>query len=184
MSTPSDRTRAPAGRSCKRGGGKARAPISRVWRGWTTRERAAAYQELVTGTVLPGHERLEGYRGGCLMRRESEEGDEVEFMVITRWDSYEAIRKFAGDDCERATIPLTAEQLLERFDARAVHYRQLYGADVDESGNARAVHNQQLYGPGVDEPADARAVHNQRLYDPRIEEAAGGGGPSDGGEPQ
>lgn len=151
MSTPSDRARAPAGRSCKRAGRKAGAPISRVWRGWTTRERAAAYQELVTGTVLPGHERLEGYLGGCLMRRE--EGDEVEFLVITRWDSYEAIRKFAGDDCERATIPLAAEQLLERFDARAVHYLQLYGAEVDESVDARSVHYLQLYDPGVDESA-------------------------------
>jgi heme-degrading monooxygenase HmoA len=158
------------------------APISRVWRGWTTRERADAYQELVTGTVLPGHERLEGYRGGCLMRRE--EGDEVEFLVITCWDSYEAIRKFAGDDFERATIPLTAEQLLERFDARAVHYRQLYGADVGESVNARTVHNQQLYGSGVEEPADAGAGHYQRLYDPGVEEAAGGGDPSEEGESQ
>jgi heme-degrading monooxygenase HmoA len=102
-----------------------------VWRGWTSCGQAASYQALVTDTVLPGHERLEGYRGGCLLRREGD--GEVEFLVITRWDSYEAIRKFAGDDYERATIPLEAERMLERFDARAVHYRQLYGPDADAS---------------------------------------------------
>jgi heme-degrading monooxygenase HmoA len=127
MSTSSSRTHAPAART---GSEQGSGPISRVWRGWTTHAHAAAYQELVAGTVLPGQERLAGYRGAHLLRREVEE--EVEFLVITRWESFEAVREFAGEDYETATIPRAAERLLERFDARALHYRQLYGLAVED----------------------------------------------------
>ncbi len=106
--------------------------INRVWHGWTTPGNAARYEEMVTAEVLPSHEPLPGYRGAYLLRRET--GDEVEFVVITRWESYDAIRGFAGADYDRATIPPEAEALLARFDARAVHYDQRYAPGFGEAG--------------------------------------------------
>jgi heme-degrading monooxygenase HmoA len=94
--------------------------IARVWRGRTTRENAAAYEELLGTTILPGIDRVVGFRGGELFRREL--GDEIEFMTVTRFDSIDAVREFAGDDYEQAVISDEAHRLLSSFDERVAIY--------------------------------------------------------------
>ncbi len=97
----------------------------RYWRGWATRENADAYEEIVSGTVLPHIASLElpGYRGAYLMRREL--GDEIEFATITMFDSLDDVRAFAGDDYEQAYVPAEARAVLKRFDERCAHYDTL-----------------------------------------------------------
>jgi len=96
--------------------------ILRYWRGWTTRENAGAYREIVSDNVLPhiAGLGLAGYRGAYLMRREV--GDEVEFATITMFDSLDDVRAFAGDDYEQAYVPAEARAVLSRFDKRCAHY--------------------------------------------------------------
>jgi heme-degrading monooxygenase HmoA len=94
--------------------------IARVWRGRTTRENAAAYEELLGTTILPGIDRVRGFRGAELFRREL--GDEIEFMTVTRFDSIDAVREFAGDDYEQAVISDEAHRLLSQFDERVAIY--------------------------------------------------------------
>jgi heme-degrading monooxygenase HmoA len=94
--------------------------IARVWRGWTTRENADPYQELLGTTVLPGIDRVRGFRGAELLRRDV--GEEVEFMTVTRFDSLDTVREFAGDDYEQAVISDEAHRLLARFDERVALY--------------------------------------------------------------
>jgi heme-degrading monooxygenase HmoA len=73
--------------------------------------------------VLPGIHRVDGYRGAYLLRRDA--GDEVEFVTVTLFASWEAVRAFAGDDLEAAVVPTEARRLLKRFDERSVHYETL-----------------------------------------------------------
>jgi antibiotic biosynthesis monooxygenase (ABM) superfamily enzyme len=96
--------------------------ISRIWRGWTTKANAAAYEELLRTEILPGIEDrgIPGLRGEHLLRREV--GDEVEFVTIMWFDSWEVVRRFAGEDYERAYVPPRAREVLERFDERSRHY--------------------------------------------------------------
>jgi len=94
--------------------------ISRLWRGWTTKENAGAYEQLLRSTILPGIHRIAGYRGAYLLRRDVPEG--VEFMTITLWESMDAVRAFAGEDYEVAVVPPAARELLLRFDARSEHF--------------------------------------------------------------
>jgi heme-degrading monooxygenase HmoA len=70
--------------------------------------------------VLPGIQRIEGYRGAQLLRREA--GEEVEFVTLTLFDSLDAVRAFAGEDYELAVVPPEARKLLARFDERSAHY--------------------------------------------------------------
>ena len=49
-------------------------------------------------------------------------GQEVEFITIMLFDSFDAVRIFAGDDYELAVVPSKARVLLSRFDARSQHY--------------------------------------------------------------
>jgi antibiotic biosynthesis monooxygenase (ABM) superfamily enzyme len=63
--------------------------IARHWRGWTAPQNADAYQELLSGTVLPGLKKISGYRGGYVLRPDVAE--EVEFVVVNLFDSIEAV---------------------------------------------------------------------------------------------
>jgi heme-degrading monooxygenase HmoA len=94
--------------------------IGRLWRGWTMREDADAYEELLCGEILPGIHRVEGYRGAYLLRRDVPDG--VEFATLTLFDSLDSVRRFAGEDYEAAVVPSAARKLLSRFDERSTHY--------------------------------------------------------------
>ena len=100
--------------------------ICRIWRGWTTPENAAAYQELVWRTVIPEMieaRRIAGFREIDLMRRDV--ADEVEFATIMWFDSVDAVTAFVGEDYEVSHVPAEARAVLSRFDERAAHYAVL-----------------------------------------------------------
>jgi heme-degrading monooxygenase HmoA len=101
--------------------------ISRVWHGWARPENADAYEELLRTRVFPAIAELEGSRGAFLLRRDTV--DEVEFVTITRFESLDAVRAFAGDDVEASVVLPEAEALLSRFDRRSVHYETVIGPD-------------------------------------------------------
>ncbi len=96
--------------------------ISRVWHGWTSRENADAYEELLRTEIFSGIAKrsIHGYRGIHLLRRDVDDG--VEFVTIMWFDSLDAVRTFAGKDYEVAVVPPEARQLLSRFDSRSAHY--------------------------------------------------------------
>jgi antibiotic biosynthesis monooxygenase (ABM) superfamily enzyme len=96
--------------------------ICRVWRGWTTRENAEAYEHVVRGEVISGIEarRIPGFRHIDLMKRDL--GEEVEFQTLMWFDSFDAIEAFMGEDYSMSHVPTAARAVLERFDERAVHY--------------------------------------------------------------
>ena len=46
----------------------------------------------------------------------------MEFITIMWFDSWDAVKAFAGEDHEAAYVPASARQLLARFDERSQHY--------------------------------------------------------------
>jgi heme-degrading monooxygenase HmoA len=101
--------------------------ISRLWHGWTTRANADAYEKLLREEVLPGIHRVRGFKGARVLQREVK--DEVEFIVITSFDSIDDVKEFAGENYEAAVIEPEARKLLSRFDARAAHYETVVQID-------------------------------------------------------
>lgn len=101
--------------------------ITRLWHGWTTLENADAYEKLLRSEVLPGIHRVPGYRGASLLRRAVDDG--VEFVTLTRFNSLDAVRAFAGEKYETAVVPPAARKLLARFDATSVHYETVFETD-------------------------------------------------------
>jgi len=94
--------------------------IGRLWHGWTSREKADSYEELLRTKILPGIHRVDGHKGAYLMRRD--DGEEVEFATLTLFESMEAVRAFAGADPAVAVVPAEARELLLRFDRTSRHY--------------------------------------------------------------
>ena len=99
--------------------------ICRIWRGWTTPEKASAYEAVVRGQVIPAIEAraVPGFHHIDLLRREA--GDETEFTTIMWFDDLASVRAFAGEDYEIAHVPAAAQVILARWDARVPHYTVL-----------------------------------------------------------
>jgi antibiotic biosynthesis monooxygenase (ABM) superfamily enzyme len=102
--------------------------IERVWRGWIAPEKADAYERFLRDEFLPGAHGIAGYRGARVLRRRF--GDEVEYMTITRFDSMDAIRAFAGEDIELAHVAPEARALLSRWEERVAHYGHAFDDEV------------------------------------------------------
>src|SRR5947209_18293813 len=103
--------------------------IARVWHGWTTTVDAAAYQEMLVNEIFLAiaERRILGYRGAELFMHD--DGDEVEFMTLLRFDSMDGVKDFAGDNESKPVIYPKAEPLLIRMDERSRHYRIAGGSN-------------------------------------------------------
>ena len=100
--------------------------IARIWHGYTTKENADSYENLLKEEVFIGIEQkdIKGYRGIRLLRREL--ADETEFTTIMQFESIEDVKQFAGEDYETAYVPSKARQILKRYDPRSVHCQVIY----------------------------------------------------------
>jgi hypothetical protein len=96
--------------------------ISRIWHGYSSFDNADAYEKLLKTEIFAGIKgrKIEGYKGINLLRRALP--DEVEFITIMWFDSIESVKKFAGENYEKAVVPAEAQKLLSRYDKRSQHY--------------------------------------------------------------
>ena len=72
--------------------------ISRHWRGLASPEHADAYVDHLRRHTLPQLGSIPGFVDASILKRKVGRG--VEFLIVTRWKSLQAIQAFAGDDAE------------------------------------------------------------------------------------
>ncbi len=96
--------------------------IARIWHGWTKLADAKKYEQLLRDEIFPSiaARKIPGYHGVELFIRE--EGNEVEFVTLLRFNSMDAVKEFAGADASKPVIFPKAEPLITRME-RARHYR-------------------------------------------------------------
>jgi len=95
------------------------AVITRIWHGITKAEHAEAYLAYVIETGVAGYKSTEGNLGVEILRRI--EGDKCHFWTVTKWDSYESIKKFAGEDYEKARYYPEDQEYLVEFEPNVIH---------------------------------------------------------------
>jgi len=97
--------------------------IARIWHGWTKRADAKKYEDMLRDEIFPSiaARNISGYDGAELFI--NEDGDEVEFVTLLRFDSMDAVKEFAGEDESKPVIHPKAESLLTRMDEQSRHYR-------------------------------------------------------------
>jgi antibiotic biosynthesis monooxygenase (ABM) superfamily enzyme len=64
--------------------------------------------------------KIPGFRDADVCRRD--DGDEVAFVTLSRFESLDAIRAFAGEDYQTPVIEPTARVLLSRYEETAQHF--------------------------------------------------------------
>lgn len=95
--------------------------IARTWRGRTTLENAGAYLAYLRSTGLPSYQATPGNRSVYVLRRM--EGLRTEFLLISLWESLDAIRRFAGEDIDRAVFYPEDDTYLVDRDFRVHHFQ-------------------------------------------------------------
>jgi heme-degrading monooxygenase HmoA len=94
--------------------------IARTWHGMVAAERADEYQTYLEQTGLPDYRATPGNRGVWVLRRT--EGNRAHFLLVSLWESIDAIRAFAGDDVEQARYYPEDEDFLLELEPRVTHY--------------------------------------------------------------
>ncbi len=105
--------------------------IARTWAGATRAADADAYLEYLHATGLAAYRATPGNRGALALRRIT--GERAEFLLLTLWESEEAIRRFAGDDIDRAVFYPEDERFLIARDEHVTHYDVLFRAEAPPS---------------------------------------------------
>ena len=110
--------------------------IARVWRGHTRSEDAEAYGAFLERRGFADYRETPGNRGAFLLRRVGE--GTAEFILISYWDSLDAVRRFAGPDAERAVYYPEDEHYLLGKEPRVTHYEVAGSAGLDVAEWLRA----------------------------------------------
>ena len=102
--------------------------IIRIWKGSTTHDNAAMYEQLLKEIVFPRIEqkKVTGYYGIQLLKNSKK--DVVEFVTIMAFENLEAVKKFAGEDYEQSYVIDEAKALLKSYDHRATHYKLIHNS--------------------------------------------------------
>ena len=94
--------------------------IARIWHGAVPAARADEYMRYLEQTGLPDYRATAGNRGVYVLRR-AEEGV-AHFLLVSLWESREAIRAFAGDEMERARYYPEDAGFLLQLEPTVTHY--------------------------------------------------------------
>jgi len=117
---PTERSRSIGGRAGNR-------VIARFWRGETRAADADEYLEVLRRTGVADYQGTPGNRDVLILRRLR--GDVAEFLIVTLWDSRDAIAAFAGSDIETARYYPEDEKYLLRFEEKVEHWDVVASAD-------------------------------------------------------
>ena len=101
--------------------------IARTWHGVVPTDRAHAYYAYLLRTGIPDYQATPGNRGLQVLRRQ--EGERTHFLLITLWESYAAIRAFAGEAIEAARYYPEDRDFLLELEPTVTHYEVLLSGE-------------------------------------------------------
>ena len=120
--------------------------IMRQWRGRVPRDKAEQYLSYLQETGLEEYRSTTGNLGAFVTTRPH--GKATEFLLVTFWESEEAIRRFAGDDYERAVYYPEDGRFLLAGAPSADHYQVKYAVHAFNKtpfNKTQGLHEQQLF---------------------------------------
>ncbi len=94
--------------------------IARIWHGRTKAEDYEAYTEFLKERAIPDYRGTDGFVRLVFLR--ALKGNEGHFTLITFWESIDSIKKFAGEDYEKAKYYPEDKDFLLEFEEKVAHY--------------------------------------------------------------
>jgi heme-degrading monooxygenase HmoA len=74
--------------------------------------------------TFPALVKITGFIRSSILFRPVEKG--TEFLIITVWESPDAIRQFAGTDAGQAVVPTVVQEMMVEWEERAAHYEVVH----------------------------------------------------------
>jgi len=99
--------------------------IARIWHGMTLESESNEFLEYIKRTGEKDCRSAPGNCGVYVLRRV--EDGKAHFLFISFWDSYDSIKRFAGDDCEKAVYYPEDEEFLLELEPTITHHEVLRG---------------------------------------------------------
>ncbi|HTD97942.1 MAG TPA: hypothetical protein VK668_01595 [Mucilaginibacter sp.] len=93
--------------------------ITRIWHGRTRAEDADVYLKYVEDTGIIEYRDIKGNISAEIWREIK--GDICHFWTVTKWDSYDTIKLFAGEDFEKAKYYEDDAKYLLEFEEHVKH---------------------------------------------------------------
>lgn len=97
--------------------------IARIWKGITPTAKADQFYDYLMETGARDFASLAGNRGMLILRRTV--NGQAEFLVISLWDSLDAIKQFAGPNVETARYYPDDSEYLVTLEPGVQHYEVL-----------------------------------------------------------
>ncbi|MFH2107314.1 MAG: antibiotic biosynthesis monooxygenase [Chrysiogenia bacterium] len=87
-------------------------------------DKANAFFQYVRKTGEKAYRESPGNRGVRILRRHVD--DKAEFLLISLWDSFESIKRFAGEDFNKALYPFPEDrEFLVELEPEVKHFEVL-----------------------------------------------------------
>jgi heme-degrading monooxygenase HmoA len=94
--------------------------IARIWHGEVPESKSDEYLGIQKRYGIRDYKSVEGNRGVFVFRRNDE--GKTHFLLLTLWDSEESIRRFAGDEMEKACYYPDDKDFLLVMEPFVTHY--------------------------------------------------------------
>jgi heme-degrading monooxygenase HmoA len=94
--------------------------ISRQWSALCPKEKAEEYVEHLLSETFQTLKTIRGFQKASILTREEKE--DIQFLIITEWNSVEDIKAFAGEEVEQAVVPEKVKQMMIHYDEKARHF--------------------------------------------------------------
>jgi len=79
-----------------------------------------AYLEHFRNQVMPELRAFAGFRGATVLTRVHSAG--IEITVLTRWETLDAVRAFAGDNVDCAVVAESVRNCFHSYDQSVTHH--------------------------------------------------------------
>jgi len=94
--------------------------IARTWHGITEALKADEYLDYLNKTGVAQYRAIQGNLGVYVLFRIK--GNKAHFLLLTLWESVDAIKRFAGSDMENAKYYSEDEQFHFELEPTVTHY--------------------------------------------------------------
>jgi heme-degrading monooxygenase HmoA len=101
--------------------------ISRHWKGIAKPGETENYITHLRTDTFPKLSEISGFIEASILKRAVAQG--TEFLIITVWESIEAIERFAGTPSDIAVVPEVVQAMMVEYDKNVRHYEiaETYG---------------------------------------------------------
>lgn len=94
--------------------------VERHWKGIARKERANEYIDHLKNDTFRKLKEIGGFISASILKRDLTDG--VEFLVITKWETLDAIKQFAGEKIDMAVVPKPVQDIMLTYDDHVSHY--------------------------------------------------------------